>query len=536
VEPQQQGQPSSRAIAITPAGIVGTLVLAAAVIAFVRLGFWQLARLGERRELNAGVAARMHGPPVSDAGLLTDTAGLHYRRASLGGTFDNERSIVLAGRSHRGVPGVYLLTPLQLNDRPAAVLVNRGWVASPDAATIDFGRLQLADSGVADALVVPFPATRTSLAAPDSLPRPGGFRRVWFTIDGAALRAQFPYQLLPLMLQELPDTAIARPANVPARITPTRLAAPPLDEGSHLGYALQWFSFALIGIIGWAALVMRGRARTAATAAFAVLLLCPSDASAQLRPLAPIGWRVFDAGTYLVGEAGMGVLWELPAPLTGASGRLVEAGNYHVAVRSGRIAIELSGTALWHFTEMRRTSTAASGVRPAPDGARRDAGVATAATSFRASLPQWTTDLVLRFGVSIPTTSDESGLDRDRTDFFATVALRYPRGRLSLWMENGLGINGTTWPEYPQSDVWTFAFGTAYAMGMVRPTAALVGRQDGHSWIVRGNEDQRELRLGVDIGRERWVSVHYIRGLTEFSPEHGVRLTAGTALGARRSP
>ena len=533
MESLQQGQPSRRAIAITPAGIVGTLILAAVVIAFIRLGFWQLRRLGERRELNAAVAARLHSPPLSNAGQLTDTAGIHYRRVRLTGTFDNDRSIVLAGRSHRGVPGVYLITPLQLDGR-TAVLVHRGWVASPDAATVDFTRLELPGTGVSDALVVPFPSTAASLAERDSVPAAAGFRRVWFTIHQQALRAQFPYRLLPVMLQELPDSSGARRSSMPGRAAPTRLGPPALDEGSHLGYALQWFSFALIGIIGWIALVMRGRRQTAA-AAFAMLALglAPKRADAQLRPLDGLEWRVFDNGIVMVGAAGMGVLWDIPAPLTGASGRLVEAGNYSVALRSGRIAIEASGTALWHFKEMRRTSTAANGVEPATDGARRDAGVATVATAFRASLPGWTTDLVLRFGASIPTTSDESGLDRDRTDFFATVGLRYPRGNFSFWMENGIGINGTTSPEYPQSDVWTFSFGTAYAMGPLRPSASLVGRQDGHSWIVRGNEDQHELRLGVDVGSARWLSVQYIRGLSEFSPQHGLRLNVGTAFGAR---
>jgi surfeit locus 1 family protein len=534
VEPLQQGQPPRRAIALTPAGIIGTLVLAAVVIAFVRLGFWQLRRLGERRELNAAVAARLHAPPLRDAGELNDTAGIHYRRVALTGTFDNDRSIVLPGRSHRGVPGVYLLTPLQLDSRPGAVLVNRGWVASPDAATVDFNRLELPTTGVSDALVVPFPSTAASLAERESAGDAAGFRRVWFTIDEQALRAQFPYPLLPVMLQELPDTTGTRRAAMPTRAAPTRLDPPALDEGSHLGYALQWFSFALIGIIGWIALVMRGR-RQSAAAAFAMLALglAPARAGAQLRPLDPLEWRVFDNGTVMVGEAGLGVLWDMPAPLTGASGRLVEAGNYSVALRSGRIAVEAKGTALWHFQEMRRTSSAATGVEPAPDGARRDAGVATVATAFRASLPGWTTDVVVRFGASIPTTSDESGLDRDRTDFFATVGLRYPRGRFSFWMENGLGINGTTSPDYPQSDVWTFSFGTAYSMGGVRPSASLVGRQDGHSWIVRGNEDQHELRLGIDIGNTRWLSAQYIRGLSEFSPQHGLRLSFGTTLGAR---
>jgi cytochrome oxidase assembly protein ShyY1 len=43
-----------------------------------------------------------------------------------------------------------------------------------------------------------------------------------------------------------------------------RLEPPPLGAGTHLGYALQWFSFALIGLTGWIVLLLRSRAGPAA--------------------------------------------------------------------------------------------------------------------------------------------------------------------------------------------------------------------------------------------------------------------------------
>ena len=520
-------------MAITPAGIVGTIALAVVVVAFVRLGFWQLSRLSERREMNASVAARMHAAPVLDPAQLGDTAGLYYRRAVLRGTFDNARSIVLPGRSHRGVPGVYLLTPLRPAAAAGAVLVNRGWVASPDAASVDLERLHLPDSGAVNGLILPFPGESESLGPREPAHESTSFRRVWFAIDERALRAQFPYPLLPVTIQELPDSSASPQRALPSRATPTRLAPPPLDEGSHLGYALQWFSFALIGIIGWLALMTRSRAPRAPLPLL-LLLFAPATARAQLRPLDPLEWRMFDTTALASAAAGLGVLWEQPATLAGANGRLLEAGNYAASVRSGRIAIALSGTAVWHFQETRRTHPPATGVSPAADGTRLDAGVATITTALRITPADREADAVLRFGASIPTTSDESGLDRDRTDFFATLALRYRRADASLWMENGVGINGTTYAEYPQSDVWTYAFGATYDAGRFRPTLALVGRQDGHSWIVRGNEDQREIRASVEIGHARWLSVQYIRGVSEFSPRHGMRLSAGALLSAHR--
>lgn len=266
-----------RSVAITPAGLAGTLVLAVVIVFFVRLGFWQLSRLDERRALNESVAARLDAPAITDAAELEDTTGLGYRTATVSGRFDGERSIVLPGRSYRGVPGVHLLTPLRLDGRNDAVLVNRGWVPSADAATIDVADFYTSGDITIRGLVLPFPGAAQSLAqrprveseaAPGSTsPRASrtaadaasgsgsgnAFRRVWFTVDEDRIRGQYPYRLLPALVQQLPAAAGQAPRY------PRQLDPPPLDEGPHLGYALQWFSFALIGVLGWVALALRGR-------------------------------------------------------------------------------------------------------------------------------------------------------------------------------------------------------------------------------------------------------------------------------------
>ncbi|MGH7465609.1 MAG: SURF1 family cytochrome oxidase biogenesis protein, partial [Longimicrobiales bacterium] len=57
---------AARSVAITPAGIAATILLAIIVILCVRLGFWQLARLEQRRELNAAMAARLAQEPAGN--------------------------------------------------------------------------------------------------------------------------------------------------------------------------------------------------------------------------------------------------------------------------------------------------------------------------------------------------------------------------------------------------------------------------------------------------------------------------------------
>jgi surfeit locus 1 family protein len=537
VNPDIRTEPRHRALVITTAGVIGTLLLAAAVLVFVRLGFWQLSRLEERRALNAAVAARLDAPPVQDVALLQDTAGLFYRAVEVAGRWDIDRSIVLPGRSHRGVPGVYLLTPLLLDGRADAVLVNRGWVPAPDAATIDVADFAVAGNLVVRGLVLPFPSAAESLAQrAQPHASTAEFRRVWFSVDADRLREQYPYVLLPATVQQLPEpgAAMARGA---ARY-PTRLEPPPLDEGPHLGYALQWFSFALIGIIGWVALVMRSsrppRVVPPPLVAACMLLACAAPADAQLRPLEPAEWRVFDEGVWLVGSLGAGVLWEHHATLAGSRGRLLEAGNYAATIRSGRIALSFGGTAIWRMSGEVALTEPFGAAAPVSGSPRQDAGRALASTLVRLSPATWPTDIMLRFGATIPTTSDESGLERDRTDFFALVGARHRTGRLTLVTEHGVGINGTVHASYPQSDVWAYVFGASWQEGPVLTSLEVIGHQDGHGRRVRGNEDQREVRIGFDVGERRWLRIRYVHGLGDFASHRGVRAAGGFTLGRAR--
>lgn len=231
--------------------IASLLVFVVAAIC-VRLGFWQLDRLEQRRSANAVLIERSAAPPVTIAGRIPDTTGLRYRRAVAEGSWDGDRSIVLPGRAFRGTPGAYVLTPLRLGDGPA-VLVNRGWVGAADGATVPDSILAIAGGERVEGMIDAFPGDPQSLAARADVTPDGEFRRVWYAIDDAALRDQFPYPLADIVLRRAPEGAPPGP--------PIPLEPPPLDEGPHLGYAIQWFAFAGIAIFGWVAMILRQERR-----------------------------------------------------------------------------------------------------------------------------------------------------------------------------------------------------------------------------------------------------------------------------------
>lgn len=213
-------------------------LLAAAV--FVRLGVWQLSRLGERRARNALALAARAMPPISlddpvDAAHLTG-ASANNRRVRVTGRYDHAADIVIRGQSEGGVPGVRIVTPFRPLRGDTAVLVHRGFVTSGDARTVDLASLH--EDGVVTVTGIAFEGAATGDGGE---PREEGGQLTWRRLDMQALRQRLPYPLQSYTILQLPDS------NQPK--LPRRDDPPLLDDGPHLSYAIQWFSFAVTAIV-----------------------------------------------------------------------------------------------------------------------------------------------------------------------------------------------------------------------------------------------------------------------------------------------
>jgi hypothetical protein len=257
-------------------------------------------------------------------------------------------------------------------------------------------------------------------------------------------------------------------------------------------------------------------------------LLAPLSLRAQLRPLDPFDWSVFEPGQKLAIRGGVGVFWRQRASLAGVDGRLVELGDFAAVWRTDRVALEAGGTVLRLFDDEEVFAPPVPGTRSPSGGQRRDTGDYRVATSLRLTAEAAPVAVVLRFGTRLPTTDNRIGLDRDRTDFFALVGGRFRQSRFSASAEAGVGIYGTREPNYEQSDVLVYALATQYQLGPVTPSLTWVGQADGlRGRIVRGNEDLSEVRVGLQAGTRRWVRVTLIGGLRDASPRSGMALHAG---------
>lgn len=219
----------------------GVLVIGLVVgVVCARLGLWQLDRLAERRERNARIEARLALPAVElpwPVGLgAADADALAFRRARAQGTFDFGHELVVVGRSRRGVPGVHIVTPLRLAGG-GWVLVERGWTASPDARRVDLAALTEPDVAVVTGILLPAAGARAPETVDADWPR-------YVRTPG---RSAYP----PALADSLPPLVLRRTEagpDVPARLEP--IPPPEVSDGPHLSYAMQWFAFAAIAMVG----------------------------------------------------------------------------------------------------------------------------------------------------------------------------------------------------------------------------------------------------------------------------------------------
>jgi surfeit locus 1 family protein len=222
--------------------VVGLLVAGGCI----RLGIWQLERLDARDQRNRHAEAQLALPPVQLDGTLARAIAaepdrFRFRTVVASGRFDFERELVVMARARQGVPGVHLVTPLVIDDS-LAVLVERGWLPSPDGRTIRAAVTSEATEATVEGVLLRADGRVVPSQDGDAWPRPV------IAPDPALVGAWYPYRLVPLLL---------RRRRAPSGSELRSVDLPELSSGPHLSYAVQWFAFATIALVGSIVLFLR---------------------------------------------------------------------------------------------------------------------------------------------------------------------------------------------------------------------------------------------------------------------------------------
>lgn len=223
-----------------------------AVAAMVTAGFWQLHRLSERRDRNDTITSRTQLPVVEVEDLVESGDGydvggdVEFRLVRVVGVYQTEDQVLIRNRTYQGSSGYWVLTPLRLQSG-SVVAVNRGWIPHGAGTGTTLVEFAPADGRVEVVGLVRATVTAAGLQQPDPS---NGVLSEMARPDLARLSQQIDSPLLPVYVQlqsQLP----------PAGDLPVPVPPPDLGEGSHLAYAVQWFVFATITLVGYPLILRR---------------------------------------------------------------------------------------------------------------------------------------------------------------------------------------------------------------------------------------------------------------------------------------
>ena len=218
------------------------------VVACIRLGMWQLDRADDREASNAIIEANLDAEPAPVDNVLstedTLSADDQWRSVVVRGEYEAERQLLMRLRPVDGRNGVHVVTPL-ITDNGNALFIDRGFVQSQGSDEPEVGAPATGTVEVTARVRTPEPDRGLG-----GDPGEGTIR--YMDVDSLAdYVGHDTYRAWGELITEEPASPDA----------PAIIAPPQVEVGPHLSYALQWFAFAVIGVVGFVLLIRtEGRA------------------------------------------------------------------------------------------------------------------------------------------------------------------------------------------------------------------------------------------------------------------------------------
>jgi len=224
---------------LTGAWIGGLVFCLIFSVATVFLGEWQMDRRMEKLEEINKIVGNYDIDPVSyqDAGYLFENFDEQHKWTPIivQGEYLEQDTVVARNRPRAGVPGFEVLVPF-LTESGDRLLVDRGWLPLGADAT-----------------------------APESIPAPPqGPTRIIIrvvpgegTIDRDAPAGQVASIHLPTINEQLDYDVAAEAYGLMAAespemdVVPQQMPEPQRDEGPHLSYSMQWYTFGGMSFVVW---------------------------------------------------------------------------------------------------------------------------------------------------------------------------------------------------------------------------------------------------------------------------------------------
>jgi len=199
------------------------------------LGFWQLDRADQKREVSSRQLERGALAPLvlNDRAVLgDDTAGILWRRGIARGKYAVDRIFLLDNQVHNSRPGYHVYTPFLISGVEKWVMVNRGWVPAEKYRD----QVPVVDTPAENVTVNGriLPVQQPGLVLDDGVEELMTKRISRLqSLRLGRLETALGHELLPFVLR-------LEPSSPGGFIREWPVPGPGAER--HLGYAFQWFS------------------------------------------------------------------------------------------------------------------------------------------------------------------------------------------------------------------------------------------------------------------------------------------------------
>jgi surfeit locus 1 family protein len=244
---------------LRPKWILSHVLVLALIVTMINLSEWQVRRLDQKKDTNRQIVHNTKVPPVDLHAAVAgvDQVGakkMQFRRVTAVGTYDAGAEVAIRGHTLDGAPGRWVATPLVTIGGPA-VLVVRGFIPEAvDDTSPPINGVEPPSGPVSVTGYLMPTETKGFLGSTDA---PTGTLHELSRVDVKRFAKQFHGPIAPFWIQldrQVPKTSSSRADLL------TAVPLPPLDEGPHFSYAVQWAIFTAIAIIGYP-LILRKVAR-----------------------------------------------------------------------------------------------------------------------------------------------------------------------------------------------------------------------------------------------------------------------------------
>jgi surfeit locus 1 family protein len=165
---------------------------------------------------------------------------LEYQKAHVKGVYETKYQILIDNQVEQNQAGYHVITPLKIEGSTQYVLVNRGWIpGNTNHADVPKVETPQGKQEVEGMVWIPTKKIFSLESSPSNQDSQLG--AVWQNLDMQKYQQYVPLPILPVIIKLAPENGAGGFV---------RNWQPPQDRiVMHLGYAYQWFGFAVAAVL-----------------------------------------------------------------------------------------------------------------------------------------------------------------------------------------------------------------------------------------------------------------------------------------------